>query len=76
MISLTIEMITDKNLKQFKAERLNIESDEPPVLKVLDSICHNELMRAMGFPEERFLKIGFLQRSLSQLFDFMEHTIS
>jgi len=73
---ISAQKITGKNLKQFEAERLDIESDEPPVLKVLDSVCHNELMRAMGFPKAQFLKIGFLQRYFSQLFDFREHTIS
>ncbi len=72
---ISASTITEKNLKQFEAERLDIESDEPPVLKVLDSICHNELMRAMGYPKEELLKIGFIQRNISQLFDFRDHTI-
>ncbi len=59
----------------FTARRLEIEADEPPILRVLDSICHNELMRAMGYDQSKMLKIGWLQRRLSQFFDFREHTI-
>jgi hypothetical protein len=31
------------------AQRLDIEACEPPILRVLDSICHNEMMRALGY---------------------------
>ncbi len=73
-------MILDKNpsmdsLNAFTIERLDIEACEPPPLKVLDVICHNELCRAMGAGEETMAKIGFWQRLFSQFFDFREHTI-
>ena len=32
--------------------RLAIEAEEPPPLRVLDTLCHNELVRAMGYPRE------------------------
>lgn len=62
-------------LRKFIANRLEIEADEPPVLMVLDSICHNDLMRAMGYDKSEMLKISWLQRFLSQLFDYREHEI-
>lgn len=63
-------------LKSWFAERLDIEADEPPVLRVLDLICHNELARAMGYSKEHFAKIAWYQRTFANLFDFREHAIS
>lgn len=62
-------------LHQVSAERLSIEADEPPVLHVLNAMCHNELMRAMGYKKEQLATIGPLQRLFAQLFDFCEETI-
>ncbi len=62
-------------LATFVASRLEIEGDEPPILKVLDSICHNELMRAMGYKKEGMLRIGYVQRFFAQFFDLGEHKI-
>lgn len=56
-------------------ERLGIEAEEPPVLHVLNSICHNETMRAMGYKKDELAKIGWLQRLLAPVFDFREHAI-
>lgn len=62
-------------LSAFSARRLEIELDEPPILKVLDSVCHNELLRAMGYGDEHYLKIGWIQRLLRHFFDYREHVI-
>ena len=56
-------------------ERLNIESYEPKVKKVLDTICHNELLRAMGYPKTDEIEIGFWQRRFAPFFDFREYTL-
>ena len=65
----------ESTLRTFTTKRLKIESDEPPVLRVLDSICHNELMRAMGHEKGDLLEIGWFQRLVSQFIDFREHKI-
>ena len=62
-----VEKVTD--------QRLTIETNEPPVLKVLDTLCHNELMRAMGYEKERLIKVGFWQRLFAQLFDLREESL-
>lgn len=62
-------------LQQLSAERLSIEAEEPPVLHVLNAICHNETMRAMGYKKEELAKIGWCQRLLAQLFDFREYAL-
>lgn len=51
-------------------ERLAIESDEPPVLRVLDTLCHNELLRAMGYPRSEFVPVTALQRLFANWADF------
>lgn len=35
-------------LASFEARRLEIEAGEPPILRTLDLLCHNELARSMG----------------------------
>ena len=53
-------------------ERLMIEKDEPPIYKVLDLLCHNELAEAEGFKRsdspEYFFKANWWQRFTSQIF--------
>ncbi|MFP5420958.1 MAG: hypothetical protein ACLGID_05745 [Gammaproteobacteria bacterium] len=56
-------------------ERLGIEAEEPPVLHVLNSICHNETMRSMGYKKDELANIGWFQRLVAQLFDFREHAL-
>ena len=51
-------------------ERLTIESDEPPVLRVLDTLCHNELLRAMGYPRSEFVPVTAPQRLVANWADF------
>jgi len=65
----------EEMLRRLTGKRLVIEADEPPILKVLDCVCHNELARAMGYDQEQMMKIGSIQRLLRHFFDFREHTI-
>ena len=67
--------IADALLVEMTDRRLAIEADEPPVLRGLDTLCHNELMRAMGYPREQEVRVGFWQRRFANLFDFREHTL-
>lgn len=66
---------SEEKLAEWISERLEIESEEPPVLHVLNCICHNELARAMGYGPEHFAKISFFQRLFAPLVDIREHTI-
>jgi hypothetical protein len=50
-------------------ERLSIEAEEPPIKRVLDSICHNEMLRAMGYTHVKPLKITPTQRFFAQVCD-------
>lgn len=79
-IALEREMVlarhyTEEDLDKFTAKRLDIEADEPPVMRVLDSLCYNELTRAMGYSKEHFVRVRWYQRLLAQFVDVREHRV-
>jgi len=55
--------------RQLTAQRLSIEAEEPPILRVLDSLCHNEQLRAEGLEDQRAGPISVWQRLFAQVFD-------
>lgn len=61
---------SEEQVAQWTSRRLRIEADEPPVLRMLDTLCHNELVHAMGYPEDRQIPVGRVQRLLSPFGDF------
>lgn len=61
---------SEEVVREMTVERLSIEKDEPPVLRVLDSICYNEQLLAMDYPEDQMVRVGFWQRFLSPVMDF------
>ncbi|MFO1351880.1 MAG: hypothetical protein U1F68_14900 [Gammaproteobacteria bacterium] len=58
-------------LKKFNRIRREIELDEPPLLVNLNRICHNEVMRALGFKPDNpgYLPLSGPQRFFAHLFD-------
>ena len=63
--------ISDKQLAEFTELRLGIEAKEPPVLHILNIICHNELLTAMGYPDsEQTKKPTRLQKFFAPITDF------
>ena len=58
------------------ARRLAIEADEPPVLRVLDTLCHNELARAMGYDPRNYKRVGWFQAACAPFFDWRDSAIS
>ncbi len=69
---LSLEQPSETLLRGVIDARLSIEAEEPPVLRVLDVICHNEQMRAMGYPREELVKVRWWQRAFSQAVDLRE----
>lgn len=51
-------------------KRLEIEADEPPKLRILDLLCHNELIKSGGYPTTELSAIKFYQRWCCQFFDW------
>jgi hypothetical protein len=67
--------MTSERLAELTAARLDIEAEEPPPLIVLDTICHNELIRAMGFDETCQVKIKWYQRLFANVIDLCEQNL-
>ena len=40
--------MTPERLAELTDRRLAIEAGEPPILRFLDALCHNELLIAVG----------------------------
>jgi hypothetical protein len=70
-----VSIPTEEHLRQWMQQRLEIEKDEPPVLKVLDSVCHNDQLRALGYGDDHFVEISRAQRLLAQFRDISDHKI-
>jgi hypothetical protein len=59
------ENLTDEQVRLFCTRRSEIERDEPPILRCLDTLCHNELCRADGIPDR--IAILWWQRFLAHV---------
>jgi len=62
---MTLEGKSQSNINRLTSTRLAIEADEPPVLRILDIICHNEMLRSMGYDRSHFISITPMQRFFS-----------
>lgn len=61
---------TDDNLRKFTACRLEIEAEEPPILRTLDRLCHNEMLRAEGHSLDKIVRVPWLEKRLAQFVNF------
>jgi hypothetical protein len=69
-IVLAGDQVAAEAIDGFIAERLAIEMTEPPILRTLDILCHNELARAMGCDESEQKPVPWLNRRLADFLDF------
>lgn len=67
--------LTAAQIQKAESDRLEIEAGEPPILRVLDLICHNELLRAIGREKDGSVDIRFWQSMFAQLFDVFPGSI-
>ena len=67
--------LTEEALLELQTRRLALEADEPPHYRVLNAICHDELVRALGHPEEQFTNLVWIQRVLANFVDLWPHRI-
>jgi len=62
--------VRDKtNLRKFRADKLLIDKDEPPTLKVLIDICENEMITNMGY-KKKLIPINLFKRMLANFISF------
>lgn len=67
-IELEMEAIDpDADLLDITKKRLSIEAEEPPVKRVLDLICHNEMVKAGGADAGNYVPIPRFNRFLMTL---------
>ena len=66
---MTLGGCDPERLTEWQAARLEIEAAEPPVLRVLDALCHDELIRAYGHDEAQRSNVSWLQRALANVID-------
>ena len=59
-----------EKLAEVQRERLRIEATEPPILKVLDTLCYNDEVRAMGHEKDMRIQVGIVQKFVADFFDF------
>lgn len=59
----------EKDVNVWSAERLSIEGQEPKVLRVLDVMCHNDMLRSMGHPKKNWVPLKRQQRWCAHFFD-------
>ncbi|MCX9038502.1 hypothetical protein NLN82_20965 [Citrobacter portucalensis] len=72
---IRVPVPTEQTYRKTAAQRLSIEKDEPPVLRVLDSICYNEQLLAMNFTADQMIKVSFCQHLFAQFFDWRASTL-
>ena len=72
-IKLEQELVRDdsnESVEKVMLQRLDLEATEPPVLRVLDAMCHNEICRAMDLAASEYVPITPIQRLTAQLFSW------
>lgn len=76
VVSISRSEFSESQLADLTQQRLSIEAEEPQKKTVLDSICHNELLRAEGISDEKeYVRIAWWQRLFAQFFDWGQHRI-
>lgn len=62
----------DSVLRQMHARRLSLEAEEPPVLTILNLLCHNEIVSTYGYDKSHLVSITAWQRFWAHLYSFGE----
>ena len=68
------EQIDPEELNEFTARRLEIEMREPPLLKVLNIVCHNEEIIARGLSVST-VPVTLLKRGMAAFLDLNVHRL-
>jgi len=66
---------SDDALRELTAARLKIEAKEPPVFRILDLLCHNEVVLALGYEEGELYHIPLYKRLVAHLIPFGDQSI-
>jgi hypothetical protein len=66
---------TDDDLRLWTAQRLLIEAEEPPILRVLDILCHNALLLALDYPRAELCDVPWWKRWLAPFMNVADEGI-
>lgn len=61
--------MTEEAILELQTRRLEIEAKEPPIYRVLDVICHDEVVKALGYPSEHRSNVRAIQRLFKNVID-------
>lgn len=67
---------TTDDYNRIWAARLDIEKDEPPIKRIVDIICHNELVFAGGYDESCYQPIPLYKRLSAHCFNWNYRPVS
>ena len=73
---MTLAERSPESLRELTAARLEIEEREPPILRVLNVLSHNDVMRSMGYPRSQWARVTPWQRRFAPFFDFRADGLS
>ena len=68
--------LDDDEYPELVRRRLEIEASEPPVLRLLDAMCHYEIMRSLGDDARRHPRVPWWRRAASQFFSQTTYALS
>jgi hypothetical protein len=69
--TMRISVPSDQEIRNWTAERLRIEADEPPIFWALEKDCHNEVCFARGKSSPEYLnRLTLAERIFMQLYRF------
>ena len=67
---------SEETFRRVKGMKNDLDASEPPVLRVLDVICHNEINRALDIDDPReYAEVSPLQRLTAPFFSWRPHTL-
>ena len=78
--TLERRFVHDKNLTndeyaEIVDERLRIEATEPPTLRLLDALCHFEVLRSLGHDPSLMPRVPWVRRIAAQGFSQAEFAV-
>ena len=68
--------LTAEILVELQSRRLDLEAAEPPVYRVLDAVCHDELVTALGIDPSERANVTRWQRLWRHVLDVGAHRLS
>jgi hypothetical protein len=66
---------TDEELGIFTDRRLAIETDEPPIKRILDILGCNELMLGLGYSRDELYYVPGYKRMLAHIINFADESV-